>query len=162
MNATTDKAAETRRIELPSILNDEQIDRYLNDGYIVVEGLLKGEEVEELKRELVEVARGKYPSDNFQPLPAEIPDEEVLANILAIHHPHLISPMIEACARHPKICGVLAQIVGAHLSHWDGSVKEADYVVRQAAGLPGAGLAPGRTLHPDAGPVADRGLDRHR
>ena len=50
-------------------------------------------------------------------------DAEVLQNILCIHQPHFISPVMEKYARHPKICGILGQITAAHLPFWDGSVK---------------------------------------
>ena len=123
MTVTTKQPAENQRIELPPILDASQVERYLHDGYVLVEEMLNADEIEDLERELVVIARGKYPSENLQPLPDEIPDAEVLASILAIHHPHLISPVVESFAKHPKICGVLAQIVGAHLPHWDGSVK---------------------------------------
>jgi hypothetical protein len=50
-------------------------------------------------------------------------DDEALQNILCIHQPHYISPVMEKYVRHPKICGVLSQITAAHLPWWDGSVK---------------------------------------
>jgi hypothetical protein len=111
------------RIDLPLVIGKSEIQAYIDDGYLVVHDLLLPDEVEELKGEIVAVARGKYPAENCQPLPAETPDEEVLGRILAIHHPHLISPVIVRYAKHPRICGVLSQITGAHLPGWDGSVK---------------------------------------
>ena len=114
---------ETKRIEVPQVLNRDQIDRYLEKGYLVVPALLAAGEIDELKREIVAIARGKYPSENLHPLPENIPATEILRNILAIHHPHLISPIVVKYARHAAICGALGQLVGAHLPVWDGSVK---------------------------------------
>ncbi len=76
-----------------------------------------------VKQEIVAIARGRYPSENLQPLADSVPDEQVLNNILAIHHPHLISPVVVKYVRHAVLCGVLSQITAAHLRHWDGSVK---------------------------------------
>lgn len=56
-------------------------------------------------------------------MPADTPDAEALRQILCIHQPHFISPVIERYVVHERIAGVLGQVTGAHLSHWDGSVK---------------------------------------
>ena len=114
---------DTNCIEVPRPLDQDQIDRYLENGFLVVPEVLTPGEISELKREIVAIAKGKYPSDNLQPLAPDISDDDAVSNILAIHHPHLISPVIVNYARHPKICGMLAQIVAAHLPFWDGSVK---------------------------------------
>ena len=110
-------------IEVPRPLDQDRINRYLDDGFLVVPEVLTPGEISELKREIVAIAKGKYPSDNLQPLAPDISDDDAVSNILAIHHPHLISPVIVNYARHPEICGMLAQIVAAHLPFWDGSVK---------------------------------------
>ena len=110
-------------IEVPRPLAQDQINLYLEDGYLVIPEVLTPGEIGELKREIVEIAKGKYPSDNFQPLATDISDDDAVSNILAIHHPHLISPVIVKYAQHPEICGMLGQIVAAHLPFWDGSVK---------------------------------------
>jgi hypothetical protein len=110
-------------VEVPRPLVQDQINRYLEDGYLAVPEVLTPGEISELKREIVEIAKGKYPSDNLQSLASDISDDDAVSNILAIHHPHLISPVIVNYARHPEIGGMLAQIVAAHLPFWDGSVK---------------------------------------
>ncbi len=111
------------RIEVPQILSEEQVQFYLEQGYLVVPNLVTPEEIEELREDAIAIARGKYPCPSIQPAPEDLSDEEVLQNILCIHQPHYISPVMEKYVRHPKICGVLSQIVGAHLPYWDGSVK---------------------------------------
>ncbi len=114
---------EDSRINVPHFLSEPNIQSWLDDGYLVVPDLLSSSELEELKQETVAIARGRYPSKNLQPLPKHISDNDAIANILAIHHPHLISPVIVEYVKHPKIAGALSQIVGAHLPWWDGSVK---------------------------------------
>jgi len=88
-----------------------------------VENLVTPGELEELKHDTHQIARGFYPSKSLQPLPTGLSDADVLKNILCIHQPHYISPVMESYVRHPKICGVLSQITAAHLPYWDGSVK---------------------------------------
>src|SRR5205823_7818384 len=81
------------------------------------------DEVEELRRDTVAVARGKYPCESLQTVPDDLSDDDLLRTILCIHQPHYISPVMEKYVKHPKICGVLSQITAAHLPYWDGSVK---------------------------------------
>ena len=108
---------------VPKVLSDAQVAFFVENGYLVVEGLVTDDEVEALRSDTVHLARGGYPCENLQPLPAELTDDEVLRQILCIHQPHFVSPVIEAFVRQEKICGALSQITAAHLPFWDGSVK---------------------------------------
>ncbi|MCC6729127.1 MAG: phytanoyl-CoA dioxygenase family protein [Chthonomonadales bacterium] len=110
-------------IEVPRVLDDADVRQYVEHGYVVVEGLIGPDEVEELRRDTVDIARGIYPCESLQTLPAETTDEEALRSILCIHQPHYVSPVIARYLGHPRIAGVLSQVVGAHLPFWDGSVK---------------------------------------
>ena len=110
-------------IDVPKPLTAEQAQFFVDNGYLAAEGLVTVEEIEELKRDTAFIARGGYPCETLQPLPADFSDDDVLRTILCIHRPHYISPVMERYARHPKICGALSQIVAAHLPFWDGSVK---------------------------------------
>jgi ectoine hydroxylase-related dioxygenase (phytanoyl-CoA dioxygenase family) len=111
------------RIEVPKVASDEQVKFFVENGYLVMENLITADELEELKRDTAQIARGHYPTKSLQPLPADMSDAEVLKNILCIHQPHYISPVMEKYVRHPLICGVLSQITATHLPFWDGSVK---------------------------------------
>ncbi|MCS6777024.1 MAG: phytanoyl-CoA dioxygenase family protein [Chloroherpetonaceae bacterium] len=117
------EVAQSPYIEVPRMLSAEQVRFYVENGYLIMPDLVTPEELEELKRDTVTLARGGYPCPTLQPLPDTWSDDEVLQNILCIHQPHFISPVILKYVRHPGICGVLAQITGAHLPFWDGSVK---------------------------------------
>lgn len=110
-------------IAVPRILSDEQVAFFVENGYLVLDSLIAPEEVEELRRDTAHLARGGYPCENLQPLPAELTDDEALRRILCIHQPHFVSPVIETYVKHEKICGALSQITAAHLPFWDGSVK---------------------------------------
>lgn len=113
----------SERIEVPKVLDEEQVRFFVENGYLVVRDLVTSEEIEELRRDTVRLARGEYPCESLKPLPETLSDAEALKKILCIHQPHFISPVIEKHVRHPRICGVLSQITAAHLPYWDGSVK---------------------------------------
>lgn len=128
MSATMDEVAEAApydndRIEVPKIASDEQVQFFVDNGYLVMPGLIEPDEIEELREDTVRIARGEYPCEGITPVSPEQSDAQILRSILCIHQPHYISPVMEKYVRHPKLCGVLSQIVAAHLPHWDGSVK---------------------------------------
>jgi hypothetical protein len=115
--------AASRTIEVPKIVSQEQVQSFVENGYLVVPDLMTSAEIEELRQDTVNIARGGYPCDGIPPLPADSTDDEVLQGILCIHQPHYISPVMEKYVRHPLICGILSQITAAHVPFWDGSVK---------------------------------------
>src|SRR4051812_1701094 len=104
-------------------ITKEQVQFYVDQGYLVLPDLVSPPELERLKKDIVSLARGEYPCESLKPLPAEMDAQEIVENLLCIHQPHFISPVIADFVRHEKICSALGQIVGAHLAHWDGSVK---------------------------------------
>ena len=110
-------------IDVPKVVSDAQVQSFVDDGFLVVENLMTPDELEALKQETADLARGKYPCESLKPLPEDMSDAEALKNILCIHQPHHISPVTMGFVKHPKICGILSQITAAHLPHWDGSVK---------------------------------------
>lgn len=110
-------------IEVPKPCTREQVRFFVDNGYLTMPGLIKPEELEELKADTLKLARGGYPCETLKPLPETMSDAEVQKNILCIHQPHFISPVMLKYVKHPLMCGALSQITGAHLAHWDGSVK---------------------------------------
>jgi ectoine hydroxylase-related dioxygenase (phytanoyl-CoA dioxygenase family) len=110
-------------IQVPTMVSDEQRKFFVDEGYLVMHGLIRPDEIQELIADTVKVARGGYPNEAIKPAPEEMPDEQILKEILCIHQPHHISPVMEKYVKHPKIAGVLSQICAAHLPWWDGSVK---------------------------------------
>ena len=122
---TSDPTPQTtdHRLQTQSVVSDDQVKFYVDHGYLVVSDVMKDRELAELKHDAIDICRGKYPCESLQPLPADMPDDEVLGSILCIHQPHYISPVILDYIKHQTICGILSQICGAHLPFWDGSVK---------------------------------------
>ncbi len=94
------------------IENHEQIAFYRMFGYLVCRGLIHAHELERLKRDLVDIARGKYPAKGLDPFPPDLTDDEVLRRILCIHQVHFISPTMREFVKHPAIAEVLARLIG--------------------------------------------------
>lgn len=119
MQKTTHEAKDTAAMPL----TPEDIQTYLEQGYLIVRGLLSGEELAELRQDIVALCRGQYTSPHLPKVPEEWSDARALADILCIFNAHRISPTMERYASHPGLVHVLAGLVGAHLPHWDGRVK---------------------------------------
>ncbi len=117
------KSSSDAIIEVPKVIDQEQVDFFVENGYVTVPDVIDADELEELKSDVVKVARGEYPCDNVEPISEAVEDTEVLKSVLCIHQPHFVSPVIEKYVRHSQICGILSQITAAHLPWWDGSVK---------------------------------------
>lgn len=107
----------------PKQITDTEVRAFVDNGFHIGEGLVSAAELEELKADMVKLARGVYPCKSLQPLPASMSDQEILQNILCLHQPHFISPVMKRFAEHPRICSVLSRITAAHLPQWDGAVK---------------------------------------
>ncbi len=104
---------------------------YRRDGYVAVEGLVSRAEVAALNAELEAIARGErgeivgaHPND---PRPADA----ILADILCVHMPHKISPLMRQAMFHPAIVEVLKALVSPNLK----SMQTMLFVKR--AGKPG-------------------------
>lgn len=87
-------------------------DSYRENGFLVVEGLVSPDEVEELRADALRICRGEYPHPNLPPVPKDTPDEAALAQYLCIHHPHKISPVIHRFLAQPGMVEVLKRIIG--------------------------------------------------
>jgi hypothetical protein len=111
------------RIELPAPLTQTQVRAYVDDGFVVVPNVITGDEIDEVVTDMIKLLRGGYDSPSLQPLPDSMSDEAVMNSFLGLLQPHYVSPVIMRYVKHPLICGMLGQLVAAHLPYWDGSVK---------------------------------------
>lgn len=125
----------TQQAEAPS---DEAVRAYVDDGVLVAPGLVARHEVEAICDEMVRFARGEYPLLNPpEPRDGAAGDRRV-EEILAIHFPHWVSPVVRDVISHPGIVAFLERITAAHLPHWDGRVKcMQSMLFGKAPGLPG-------------------------
>src|SRR2546427_4531246 len=100
-------------IAVPKILSQDQVRFFVENGYLVVPDLMTAAEIEALRREAAFIVRGGYPTPGIGPLPAEVGDDEVMQNILCIHQPHFIIPVMQHYVHHPKIFRILSQMIAA-------------------------------------------------
>lgn len=86
-------------------------DDYQRDGYIICPGLVDAATVQRLRDETVAIASGQRGAiDGVVHPPAA--DESALRDVLAIHFPHKVSPLMRQMLAHPAITAVLQQIIG--------------------------------------------------
>jgi chlorinating enzyme len=93
-----------------------EVDFFRENGYLVVETGLSGDEIDELRRDTVAICRSKYGAvRGVQPHTPDESDDEVMRNYLCIHFPHKLSPTMEKYVAHPVIVDVLTHIIGANV-----------------------------------------------
>lgn len=80
---------------------EKYAERYKDEGYLVVPDLVSPAEIERLRRDSADLARGRYPSKFLKPLPETMTDDEVQRRILCIHMPHHLSPVTTEFIKHP-------------------------------------------------------------
>jgi hypothetical protein len=90
-------------------------DRYTRDGFVVLPGLLSGDEVDSLIDEATRICRGERGD-----VPGLLPqvddsDEAVLGRYDSIAFPHKVSPLVRDVMRHPAIVGVLQRLIGTNV-----------------------------------------------
>jgi len=89
--------------------------RYAEDGFFSVGGILSLEEVAALRAELVAIVRGSAGGVIGAVDDPSRPDEELMADTLAVHHPHKLSELVLDTMRHPSIVAILTEIIGANV-----------------------------------------------
>lgn len=104
-------------------VDPRDVQAFVDDGYLVVPGLVGAADVERCRQEVVRFAGGEYPVSNRPELPPGATDDDRLRSILAVHFPHWVSPVVRDMVHHAGIAAVLSRLCGAHLPHWDGRVK---------------------------------------
>ena len=64
------------------------VSRYHRDGYVVLAGALRSDEVRALREEAVRICRGElWAVDGVQPPGADEPDQVIIRRYLCIHFP---------------------------------------------------------------------------
>ena len=85
---------------------------YARDGYVAVGGLLSREEVDELRRETAAIVRGERGEIVGAQAGDGRSDDELMGDVIAIHFPHKISPLMRRTMAHPRVVEVLTRIIG--------------------------------------------------
>ena len=103
--------------------HNAQARQFVDEGFVVVENLVSESERAAINAEIPKFARNEYRVSNPVDVPPGATDDEAMKQILAIHFPHFVSPIMREVIQHPGIVAVLRNVTAAHLAHWDGSVK---------------------------------------
>src|SRR5690348_13398742 len=75
------KISLTPPIEVPKPASRDQVKYFVENGFLTVEGLVHAAELEELKADMLKLARGGYACESLKPVPEGLSDAEVLKNI---------------------------------------------------------------------------------
>jgi ectoine hydroxylase-related dioxygenase (phytanoyl-CoA dioxygenase family) len=139
-------------------VTDAQVKAFIDEGYLVVPGLVSPAELEAIKQDTMRFARGEYKSSNPPDATPGLRNQdgtEAEQDILAVHFPHWVSDVMRSTITHPGVAGVVRRIAGAHLPHWDGSAK----CMQSMLFVKPPGL-PGQAWHQDERfiPTRDRSL----
>ena len=146
---TAPRAARLRR--------DHAVAEYDRRGYMILPGLLDPALVAAARAESVIICRGdRGKIDGLIPAGKDEDDDVVLRRYLCIHFPHKVSSLARDLARLPAAVQPLTEIIGPNVKMMQ------SMLFIKSRGQAGPGLAPGRDPHPNARPIADRGLDRAR
>ncbi len=84
---------------------------YQRDGYVIRDRLVDAPSVQRMRDEAVAIACGRRGSIAGA-MPRETGDETTLRDVLAIHFPHKISPLMRRMLFYPAIVEALTKLVG--------------------------------------------------
>jgi phytanoyl-CoA hydroxylase len=88
---------------------------YRRDGFVAVPNLLSSAEIAALRAETIAIGRGQRGPVAGTQSDELSSDQEVIGNILALHMPHKISPLIRQSMSHPRIVEILKVLVSPNL-----------------------------------------------
>lgn len=89
---------------------------YRENGYLIVEGALSPQEVEDLRREAIRVCRGELgPIQGAPEIYPQDSDDDVMKRILCIHNPHKFSPVILRYLAQRTMVQTLTQVIGPNV-----------------------------------------------
>jgi len=95
---------------------DQQMDTYVEEGYMVLEGALSCDEVSALCAEAAKICRGERGTvGGIQAAARNESDEDAMRRYVALNFPHKISPMIREAMRHPAVVDALTRVIGPNV-----------------------------------------------
>jgi phytanoyl-CoA hydroxylase len=137
--------AERSRMELTA----DDVARYRNDGYLVVDGLFDRATVDASLAEGTRVCRGEYgPLDGLLPSRPEQADEDVLGAYITCALVHKISPLFGALIADARIAPIVEKLIGPNVKG-----LHSQFFIKHAG-------MPGNAWHQDEAfvPTRDRSL----
>jgi phytanoyl-CoA hydroxylase len=103
------------------VISPDEVAHFVDVGYLVVEDLVGEDDRLAILADVERFAKGDYKALDLPGLPRPAPGKRT--DILAVHFPHWVSPVMRSMISHPGVAGVVQKIAAAHLAHWDGRVK---------------------------------------
>jgi ectoine hydroxylase-related dioxygenase (phytanoyl-CoA dioxygenase family) len=88
---------------------------YARDGFVAIEGLLTAQEIDALRVETVAIARGERGPIAGAQAGDTRADEALIGDILAIHMPHKISPLMRETMAHPRLVPILRALISPNV-----------------------------------------------
>jgi phytanoyl-CoA hydroxylase len=89
---------------------------YSEKGYLTAQNLFSNEEINELKKELVTIFRKKGESIIGYVRPEEgVSDDDLIKSYTTLNFPHKASDVITGYVKHPKVAGILSQIISPNV-----------------------------------------------
>lgn len=119
-------------------IGTEPVRFFVDNGYLVVAGLVGDDEVADLRADGERFARGEHPVRNAWQAPEPGTGDAAGSAMLAVHFPHWVSPVMRGAILHPGVASIVQRIAAAHLPYRDGSVKcMQSMLFMKPPGLPG-------------------------
>lgn len=88
---------------------------YDQNGYAIAPALLHPEEIAALRRETIDIFRGKRGSVEGFLDTGDLEDAALLSNYVAIHFPHKLSALLRDQLAHPAVVQVLQGLIGPNI-----------------------------------------------
>ncbi|GAC1576559.1 MAG: phytanoyl-CoA dioxygenase family protein [Candidatus Dormibacteria bacterium] len=90
-------------------------DQYHRDGFVILKDVLGREELEAVKREAIDICRGRRGEISGMFTGEGGDDNEVMARTLCIHFPHKTSALLQGHLSHPRVTHSLRGLIGPNI-----------------------------------------------
>ena len=97
-------------------ISSREVNSYKENGFLVVPNALSPDEIEELRKDTVDICREEWgPVGNLPEFDGTETDEEILRQILCIHMIHKISPVMHRYLSQRTMVDALTKIIGPNV-----------------------------------------------
>ncbi len=121
---------------MAGLLSAAEVQHFVDEGFLVVKNLVGEEQRLPIFEDIDRFVTGGYKTVGGSESDSASPENP--ADILAVHFPHWVSPLMRSMISHPGIADVVGKIAAAHLAHWDGRAKcMQSMVIVKPPGVPG-------------------------
>ncbi len=105
------QSATSNRAPSAATLAEEQVRLYHEQGYLIVKGLFRAQQVAELRRLFDDIAQGPAIPGHFEPKP-DAPTNDPSARYPRVLHPHRFNDYAKQMMLHPSVHWALQQLFG--------------------------------------------------